>query len=91
MITSLGGEDITPAESTRRRWDEEDSRLAREYDITIRKLELQVIKEQQKLDSWFKIPITIIKLPMYIVLGVGFIAAMIRKHDPGAEFWNLLK
>lgn len=82
---------ISAAESTRHSWDEETARLAREHDLAVRKLELEVMKQDQRWGSLLKIPITIIMLPVYFVLGLGFIAAMITKTEPGESFWSIIR
>lgn len=87
----LEAEPITAAESTRHSWDLEQTREAREHDIKTRQMELAVLKQQNSLSTLFKIPLTIIKLPVYLLLAVGFIVAMIRGIEPGESFWDLLR
>jgi len=91
MSADLYDTPISAAESTRHSWDEESQRQARQHDLAIRKLELEVLKTEAKFNNWFKIPLVIIKLPIYLIMSIGFIVAMIRKHDPGEDFWRLMK
>lgn len=92
MFTSgVDGSPITPAESTRHAWDLEATREARNHDLAVRAQELAVIKRQTSWGSLLQLPLTILKLPLYILLGVGFIVAMVRKHDPTEDFWSLLR
>lgn len=82
---------ISAAESTRHSWDLEQQREAREHDLRIRAQELAVLKTQNSWGALLQVPITIIKLPLYMVLGIGFIVAMARRIDPGESFWDLLR
>lgn len=88
---SLQNENISVAESTRHSWEEEDNRLAREYDIKVRQMELDVLKIENRWSALLKAPLTIIKLPMYVIMAVGYCIAMARNHDVSKEFWNLFK
>jgi hypothetical protein len=87
----LLGQDITPAESTRHTWDEENSRLAREYDLKVRQMELEVMKVEARFNNWFKIPLVVLKLPVYVIMGIGYCIAMARKHEPSDNFWSFLR
>lgn len=71
--------------------EKDENRLSREHAVTIKRLELEVLKLETKWNSWLKIPITIIKLPIYIILSFGFIAAVLRKQEPSKDFWAYLK
>lgn len=91
MQSSFNDQPITAAESTRHSWDEEAARLAREHDLRVRQLELEVYKLEARWSTWLKIPATIIKLPVYFVMAFGYIVAVLRKHDPGEKFWDFMK
>ena len=93
MIHGMGleAEPITAAESTRHSWDLEQTREARDHDLKVRAQELQILKTQTSWGILLKVPLTIIKLPLYIVLGIGFCVAMARGVEVGEDFWNLLQ
>ncbi|HEY1646105.1 MAG TPA: hypothetical protein VGF75_07145 [Candidatus Saccharimonadales bacterium] len=92
MITSTHNTDnISVAESTRRAWEEEDARLARQHDLAVRQLELSYLKQDQNWGSLIKIPMTIILLPVYIVMAFGFCFAMLRKYKLPQSYWDLFK
>ena len=44
-----------------------------------------------KWASWLKIPATIVKLPVYIILAVAYCIAVARKTEVSEDFWRLLK
>lgn len=91
MYTAADNEPLTPAESTRHGWMMEENALARQHDIKTREMELAVLKEQHRWGYLLNIPVTIIKLPLYLILGLGFIVAMARGVEPSESFWDLLK
>lgn len=91
MITNGPQSDtITVAETTRHSWEEEESRQMRAHDLKVRELELSYLKQDQNIGTLLRIPLTIIKLPLYCILAVGFCIAMIQKHNPEQSFWDLL-
>lgn len=61
------------------------------FQLEVKKLELEVAKIEAKWASWLKLPSQIIKLPLYILLGIAYIVSMITKKEVPKEFWNLLK
>lgn len=91
MILTNSADNISPAESTRHSWDEEDKRQAREYDLQCRKLELDIIRTESNWNSFFKLPITIIRMPVYIIMAFGYVVAMIRGNEPSQNFWDFIK
>lgn len=84
-------ETLTPRETMIHDWevDERNAHMAHEKEI--RQLEIEVMKIEAKWSSWFKIPLTILKLPVYILFGVAYIVAVARKHEPSENFWKFLK
>jgi hypothetical protein len=91
MIQGPGDENISVAESTRHSWDEEENRLAREYDLRVRSMELEVLKLENRWNAWFRIPLTIIKLPVLIVFAIGYVVAVGRGKDVSQNYWNFMR
>lgn len=83
-------EQMTPREHLEHEWYAEEARLTREYGLNMKRLELEEMKLEAKWNTWLKIPITIIKLPVYTILALGIIVAYVRKHEPSENFWKLL-
>lgn len=52
--------------------------------------EIELAKIEAKWSSWLRIPITIIKLPVFFVFGIAFCIAQITKQKMPDEFWQLL-
>lgn len=94
--------ELSPREYVLMESQKEEARLAREHAVTIKQLELATVQEKNaaeielkkleaKWSSLLKIPATIIKLPIYAVLSVGYIVYAIRGTEPGKSFWQLIK
>lgn len=54
-------------------------------------LELEVTRLEAKWSSWLKLPVTIIKLPVYVLFGIAFCIAQITKQEMPEQFWRLLR
>lgn len=61
------------------------------FQLEVKKLELEVAKIEAKWASWLKLPSQIIKLPLYVLLGIAYIVSMITKKEVPPAFWDLLK
>lgn len=93
---------LTPRESMLLEHDTEEARLSREHAIRLKTLELELAREKYKAEielkklearwsSWLSIPLVIIKLPVYLLLAVGYIFDSIRGYEPAKDFWKLLR
>lgn len=60
----------------------------RESQERLKQKELEIAQLENK---WLKLPLTIIKFPLYPILGVAFCICMARKYDPPESFWKLLR
>lgn len=82
---------VTPRETLLHEWQKEEFTLQSEHATNMKKLEIEHLKLESKLSAWYKIPITILKLPLYVLLGVGYVIHAIRKSEPSDKFWEFLK
>lgn len=82
---------MTPKEHLEHEWYVEEARLSREHLVRMKQLELAQQKLEAQWASWIKIPITIIRLPVYIILAVGATISLARKHEIPENIINLLK
>lgn len=87
----VSSEVLTPRESILMEADKEEGRLTREHAVTMKKLDIEAAKLETKWNILFKIPLTVIKLPVYIVFSIAYIAAVIKGTEPTEEFWKFLK
>lgn len=84
-------EQLTPREIVEMEQDEKMWRLQAEHLKEMKRMEIEVMKLEAKISSWFKLPLTVVKLPVYILFGAGYIAHAIKGTEPSERFWNLLK
>lgn len=93
--------EVTPRELWVVEQEREENRLAREHAVQIKSLELNLAREdhsaeiklkelESKWSSWLRIPITIIKLPLLILLGFAYVCSMFTKKEMPKRFWDLL-
>lgn len=94
--------ELTPREHLLMEHEAEQARLVREYSLTAKQLELEIVREKNraaielkrleaKWNTWLRLPALIIKLPVFLVLGVAYIFAVCRKIEPPKDFWNYLR
>lgn len=90
MLTSEP-QQLTARESVLMEYEAEQNKLAREFEITMKRLDIEAQTLETKWRSWLRIPITIVKLPLFLVLGIGYVVAVARGKEPSQNFWELLK
>lgn len=92
---------LSPRESVLMEHESEETRLAREHAVRMKELDLELAREkyraeialkqlEAKWSSWLRIPLTIIKLPAYILLAIGYLLDALRGNEPSKDFWKLL-
>lgn len=87
-----GRDTFSPREQIQMEYDERmlDKQIAHAREI--KELELEAVKFESKWSVLFKIPLMIIKLPVLLLLGVGFIVGSFKEdYEPSESFWNLLR
>jgi len=104
MLTSQ--DMLTPRESILMEAETEQARLAREHEVTMKRLELETRVEIKKLDvrlgelklelaqaeaSAKRIPLLILRLFMVPFIGVGYIIAKLWGRDVDTGFWEFLR
>lgn len=84
-----------PSKLTEREQEEyaqqkESFKLQSAHEIEIKKLELALEKTKTSWKSLLRVPITIIKLPVALILGIAYIVCMVRGIEPSERFWNFI-
>lgn len=72
-------------------YEKEEAALSREFGLRMKELDIEVQKLESKWSALLRIPITIIKLPVYVLFGIAYIVAVARKQEPSDNFWNFLR
>lgn len=90
-MTVVTTTELSPREHILLEHEKEEGRLAREHALNMKRLDIEAQKLEAQWSSWLKIPLTIIKLPVYILFGIGYICNVLTKQEPSENFWKLLK
>lgn len=102
MLNTREEYEITPREMVLMEAEKEANRAAMDHAIAIKSLELNLAREnntaeiklkelEAKWNTWLKIPIQIIKLPLYVLLGIAYVCSMFTKKEMPRAFWKLLE
>lgn len=75
---------FTPREAEQMAYDERMFDKQAEF-------QLEQLRIEAKWGSWFRIPLTIIKLPVYCLFGIGFILSTVTKHELPENFWRFMR
>jgi hypothetical protein len=90
-MIQYGSDNISPAESTRHSWELEKDREDRAHQLTLARLNLQVAREENRYNQLFRVPLTIIRLPVYMIMAFGYIVAMARGKEVAEAFWYFIE
>jgi hypothetical protein len=94
--------ELSPREHILLENERDEARLVREHQVTLKRLELEIVREKNqaaielrmleaKWSSWLSLPKIILKLPVYVLFGVGYIIHAVRNHEPSKSFWSFIK
>jgi len=82
---------LTPREAVLLEAEKEEGRLVREHQLDLKRLDIEATKLETRWNIIFKIPLTIIKLPVYFLFGIAYIVSVGRKHELPDQFWNFMR
>jgi hypothetical protein len=93
--------ELTPRELFMIEQERSENQLNREHAVAIKSLELNLAREdhsaeiklkelQAKWTSWLQIPVLIIKLPLFVLLGLAYICSVFTRKEMPKRFWDLL-
>ena len=83
-------EQITPREYDTWQHEKEMTEKAYEFQLRIKELDIEAAKLEAKVTSWFKLPLTLLKLPLYLLLVIPLSIYAARKQDVPPDLWKLL-
>lgn len=84
-------ETLTPREYEEMAFQREMTEKAQIHAIQIKELDNEAAKLEAKITSWFKLPLTLLKLPLYLLLVIPLSIYAARKQEVPAEYWRILK
>lgn len=91
MPLTQAGPELTPREAYMLRYEQEQEERQLTYAAAMRDKDLELARMEAKWSVWLRIPILIIKLPLYVILGLAYIVHAIRGIEPSDNFWNMLR
>jgi len=94
--------ELTPKEHMMMEFQKDEAREAREHAIVMKKLEIELARDkyageielrklEAKWSSWLRLPSLIIKWPLFIFFGFGYVIDSIKGNDPTNNFWKFIK
>jgi hypothetical protein len=94
--------ELTPREYILMEREADEARLTREHVAHMKELELAIQKEKNtaaielkkleaKWSSMLRLPSLILRLPILVLLGFGYIIYALRGVEPSKDFWVSLK
>lgn len=97
----LENQQLTAREHILLEHEKDEAARSREHAVRLKELDLALAREkyqaqvelrrlESKWSTLLRIPIVIIKLPIHIVLAVGYLLATLRGIEPSKSYWNLL-
>lgn len=83
--------ELSPREHVLMEAEREENRLNREHAVTMKRLDLEVDKIEARWSILLKIPLLIVKLPVYMLFGIGYICSVLTHQEPSENFWKFLR
>lgn len=94
--------EVTPREHLTHQWEVENFEKQAAHAIHIKELELAIKREdnqarielkklEAKWGSWLRLPSLIVRIPLFILLGMAYCIATAKKYEPPKKFWQLLE
>jgi hypothetical protein len=84
-------EQLTPREYETMNYEKEMYELQAAHAVKIKELDIQAAKLEAKISSWFRLPVTIVKLPLFLLMVVPLTAYAVKGKKVPAEYWTLLR
>lgn len=82
---------LTPRELEDMNFQREMTGKAQIHAENIKKLDIEASKIEARITAWFKIPLTIIKLPLYLLFVIPLTVYAVRGKEVPPQYWTFLK
>lgn len=82
---------LTPREAQLMQHEREENEANRNFQFELKKLDIELAKLEVKWTQLFKMPVTIIKLPIHVLFALALCISFARKHEPSESFWKCLR
>lgn len=85
------GPELTPREREELNWEKEATKLQVAYAEKVKEMDLEVRKLEAKWSSLFRLPMSIIWLPIRFVMAFAIPISVITKKELPDKFWEFMK
>ena len=82
---------LTPREAQEQQYQKEMLELQMIHARTMKEKDIELAKLEARFSSWLRLPVLVLKLPVLLLLGVGYIVDRIKSQEQGDDFLNMLK
>lgn len=84
-------ETLTPREYEEFNQRKEFFEIQAQHELAVKEKELELMRLEAKWNTWLRIPLYIIKLPVLLLFGIAQIVAVARKYELPEAYWRFLK
>lgn len=82
---------LSPREHEEMQYNKEMTEIGYAHGVRIKELDIEAAKLEAKIQSWFKIPLTILRLPLFVLFVIPLTVYAIKGKDVPPEYWALLR
>lgn len=82
---------LTPREYEMFNQRKEMFELEAQQALAVKRMEIEVAKLEAKWSSLLRLPIFLLKLPVLVILAIGFCIAVARGKELSSSFWAYMK
>ena len=91
MMAMQFRDQLTPREAQEQQYQKEMLELQMIHARTMKEKDIELAKLEARFSSWLRLPVLVLKLPVLLLLGVGYIVDRIKSQEQGDDFLNMLK
>lgn len=62
-----------------------------QHELAMKDKEIALATLEAKWNSWLRIPLFVIMLPVRILFAIGYCIAVARKFELGDNFWSFMR
>lgn len=71
--------------------EKEAAAIQGNYNLEIKKMDLEIAREEAKWTNVLRLPIAIITIPVKLLMALGYLVAVAKKTEPSKEYWDFLR
>lgn len=83
--------EMTSRDYTQHEWEVQEFEMQAKHQIQLKQLDIQASKLEAKITSWFRLPLTVITLPVRILFIIPLSIYAAKGKEVPEEFWRFLR